>query len=170
MTASPSARAASVHSRPAPPRVAANAVPKAASDARFRTNLDAMRRGFAVAGRRRVAPLLAAEMFCGWLRTEGWCGYHSHTDMRLFYAWHCGLAGVEELPHEIVLAKLAELPGVVNERRRIPATAEFARIRRQVVADGNTCGRGTVWRIATHEEMAAERRAATPPARTRKAA
>lgn len=106
--------------------------------------------------RRLVNPHEAALRFAGWMRDHGFVGWHCCDDVVDLYRWFSAEEGLEEMRADLLFERFDAVPGVVRDRRRLAGATdpEMQRLRRRV---GN---RGTLYRVASAEEMAAEDAAA----------
>lgn len=118
--------------------------------------------------RRAINPHESALRFVGWLRDMGYTGWMLSEDACDHYSVFCREQGLEEMLHDDIRARLADMPGVIAGRRRVNGP-QFVDLRRYLARTGRLrtvadLNRFELYRIDSHEEMAEQAKAATPRA------
>lgn len=101
--------------------------------------------------RRPVAPHEAVMRLLAWMRDHGFEGWHTAGDMLEFYEWFSDEESLETINHDLLLERLAAAPGAERARKRLLGVTEPALVR---IRDRLGVERPTLYRIASHEEMA----------------
>ena len=127
-----------VHHSAPPPRPPASALPPVLRD------LAALK-----ASRPRVVRReIFAAMLVGYLRDEGFAGWHLPEDIDEVAAWLYQRHHIEPLPSQMMREAVAALPGVRHQRLRLLDRPELATIRIRLKARGQKVERAYLYHIA----------------------
>lgn len=110
--------------------------------------------------RRAINNQTAVTRFAAWMRDWGYTGWMISDDLVAHYVNFCADEALEEMHHDELRSRIAALRGVVAGRKRINGP-QFADLRRYLAKTGRLraephLNRFEVFRVASHEEMAAE--------------